>query len=96
MIHDQYKYIIADGNIIFSAKTAGVFHLRSPAGKYMMNYSAAEMACKSEDATLATLSQLSDAQQVNTFTSLIDSIKFTTAPHYENYFIQPLSLLKMP
>lgn len=47
------------------AKTAGVFHLRSPAGKYMMNYSTAEVACKAEGATLATLSQLSDAQQVN-------------------------------
>lgn len=48
-----------------SAKTAGVFHLRSPAGKYMMNYSTAEANCKAEGATLATLSQLSDAQQVN-------------------------------
>uniref|UniRef100_W5UBP3 Stabilin-1 n=1 Tax=Ictalurus punctatus TaxID=7998 RepID=W5UBP3_ICTPU len=48
----------------FHTKTAGVFHLRSPAGKYMMNYSTAEAACKAEGATLATLSQLSDAQQL--------------------------------
>ncbi|XP_060766911.1 stabilin-1 isoform X5 [Neoarius graeffei] len=48
----------------FHTKTAGVFHLRSPAGMYMMNYSTAEAACKAEGATLATLSQLSDAQQL--------------------------------
>ncbi|MCI4390248.1 hypothetical protein PGIGA_G00120430 [Pangasianodon gigas] len=48
----------------FHTKTAGVFHLRSAAGRYMMNYSTAEAACKAEGATLATLSQLSDAQQL--------------------------------
>ncbi|KAK3536514.1 hypothetical protein QTP86_013837 [Hemibagrus guttatus] len=48
----------------FHTKTAGVFHMRSPAGKYMMNYSTAEEACKAEGATLATLNQLSDAQQM--------------------------------
>ncbi|KAI5093433.1 stabilin-1 precursor [Silurus meridionalis] len=48
----------------FHSKTAGVFHLRSPAGKYMMNYTTAEAACKAEGATLATLAQLSDAQQM--------------------------------
>ncbi|TSM44109.1 Stabilin-1 [Bagarius yarrelli] len=48
----------------FHTKTAGVFHLRSPAGKYMMNYSTAGAACKAEGATLATLNQLSDAQQL--------------------------------
>uniref|UniRef100_A0A4W4EY57 Stabilin 1 n=1 Tax=Electrophorus electricus TaxID=8005 RepID=A0A4W4EY57_ELEEL len=46
------------------SKTAGVFHLRSPAGKYKMNYTDAEVACSAEGATLATLSQLSDAQQL--------------------------------
>ncbi|XP_072521836.1 stabilin-1 [Salminus brasiliensis] len=48
----------------FHTKTAGVYHLRSPAGKYQMNYTSAEEACNAEDATLATLSQLSDAQQL--------------------------------
>ncbi|XP_062842365.1 stabilin-1 [Trichomycterus rosablanca] len=48
----------------FHTKTAGVFHLRLPAGKYMMNYSTAEASCKAEEATLATLPQLSDAQQL--------------------------------
>ncbi|KAK1799743.1 hypothetical protein P4O66_006276 [Electrophorus voltai] len=48
----------------FHTKTAGVFHLRSPAGKYKMNYTDAEVACSAEGATLATLSQLSDAQQL--------------------------------
>ncbi|KAF5908876.1 stabilin-1-like, partial [Clarias magur] len=48
----------------FHTKTAGVFHLRSQAGKYKMNYTTAEEACKAEGATLATLSQLSNAQQL--------------------------------
>ncbi len=47
-----------------SAKTGGVFHLRSPEGKYKLNSSKAEEACKAEGATLATFKQLSDAQQV--------------------------------
>ncbi|XP_076865280.1 stabilin-1 [Brachyhypopomus gauderio] len=48
----------------FHTKTAGVFHLRSPAGKYKMNYTSAEASCSAEGATLATLSQISDAQQL--------------------------------
>lgn len=47
-----------------SAKTAGVFHLQSPSGKYKMNFSQADAACKNEGATLATFKQLGDAQQV--------------------------------
>lgn len=61
LIDTSFNYVM---KIRYSAKTAGVFHLRSPAGMYMMNYSTAEAACKAEGATLATLSQLSDAQQV--------------------------------
>uniref|UniRef100_A0A8C2AEX2 Link domain-containing protein n=1 Tax=Cyprinus carpio TaxID=7962 RepID=A0A8C2AEX2_CYPCA len=45
-------------------KTAGVFHLRSSEGKYKLNFSQAQEACKAEGATLATFKQLSDAQQV--------------------------------
>ncbi|XP_046881637.1 stabilin-1 isoform X2 [Hypomesus transpacificus] len=48
----------------FHGNTAGVFHLRSPAGKYQMNYTEAGAACKAEEATLATFSQMSDAQQL--------------------------------
>lgn len=47
-----------------SAKTAGVFHLQSPSGKYKMNFSQADAACRSEGAALATFKQLGDAQQV--------------------------------
>ena len=48
-----------------TANTAGVFHLRSPEGKYKMNLSEAGAACQAEGATLATFKQLGDAQQVN-------------------------------
>lgn len=41
-----------------------MFHLRSPDGKYKMNFSEADAACKNEGATLATFEQLGDAQQV--------------------------------
>lgn len=43
---------------------AGVFHLRSPKGKYQMNFSQADAECKAEGATLATVKQLGDAQQL--------------------------------
>lgn len=46
------------------ANTAGVFHLRSPAGKYKMNFSEADSACQADGATLASFKQLGDAQQV--------------------------------
>ncbi|NP_001182543.1 stabilin-1 precursor [Danio rerio] len=48
----------------FHTKTAGVFHLRSPEGKYKMNFTQAKQACEAEGANLATFSQLSDAQQL--------------------------------
>uniref|UniRef100_A0A3B4ZPW1 Stabilin 1 n=1 Tax=Stegastes partitus TaxID=144197 RepID=A0A3B4ZPW1_9TELE len=47
-----------------SENTAGVFHLRSPEGKYKMNFSQAAAACQAEDATLASFKQLGDAQQL--------------------------------
>lgn len=50
--------------VVLSAKTAGVFHLQSPSGKYKLNFSEADVACKNEGATLATFKQLGDAQQV--------------------------------
>ncbi|XP_037831208.1 stabilin-1 isoform X2 [Kryptolebias marmoratus] len=48
----------------YHANTAGVFHLRSPEGKYQMNFSQADAACQAEDATLATFKQMGDAQQL--------------------------------
>lgn len=42
-----------------------MFHLRSPEGKYKMNFSQAGAACQAEGATLANFKQLGDAQQVN-------------------------------
>nr|XP_061814251.1 stabilin-1-like [Nerophis lumbriciformis] len=48
----------------YHANTAGVFHLRSPDGRYKMNFSQAGAACRAEGATLADLKQLGDAQQL--------------------------------
>ncbi|XP_052382111.1 stabilin-1 isoform X3 [Oncorhynchus keta] len=48
----------------YHSNTAGVFHLRSSAGKYQLNYTDAELACQAEGATLATFSQMADAQQL--------------------------------
>ncbi|KTF93204.1 hypothetical protein cypCar_00011236 [Cyprinus carpio] len=48
----------------FHMNTGGVFHLRSPEGKYKLNFSQAQEACEAEGATLATFKQLSDAQQL--------------------------------
>ncbi|MED6233993.1 hypothetical protein ATANTOWER_020296, partial [Ataeniobius toweri] len=48
----------------YHANTAGVFHLRSPEGRYKMNFTQADIACQAESATLATFKQLGDAQQL--------------------------------
>ncbi|KAK5871975.1 hypothetical protein PBY51_012712 [Eleginops maclovinus] len=48
----------------YHANTAGVFHLRSPDGKYKMNFSQADAACRAEAAVLASFKQLGDAQQL--------------------------------
>ncbi|XP_010767766.1 stabilin-1-like, partial [Notothenia coriiceps] len=48
----------------YHANTAGVFHLRSPDGKYKMNFSQADAACRAEGAVLASFKQLGDAQQL--------------------------------
>nr|XP_015202668.1 PREDICTED: stabilin-1 [Lepisosteus oculatus] len=51
-------------DVHFHERTAGVFHLRSTAGKYKLNYTEAKAACQAEGATLATFSQMSAAQQL--------------------------------
>ncbi|XP_076027518.1 stabilin-1-like [Genypterus blacodes] len=48
----------------YHANTAGVFHLRSPDGKYKMNLSQADASCQAEGASLASLTQLGYAQQL--------------------------------
>ncbi|XP_061473966.1 stabilin-1 [Rhineura floridana] len=48
----------------FQDKTVGVFHLQSPQGKYNFTYQEAEASCAAEGATVATLKQLSAAQQM--------------------------------
>uniref|UniRef100_A0A3B4V8V2 Stabilin 1 n=1 Tax=Seriola dumerili TaxID=41447 RepID=A0A3B4V8V2_SERDU len=48
----------------YHANTAGVFHLRSPEGKYKMNFSEADAGCQAEGATLANFKQMGDAQQM--------------------------------
>ncbi|XP_041639647.1 stabilin-1 isoform X2 [Cheilinus undulatus] len=48
----------------YHANTAGVFHLRSPEGKYKMNFSQADAACQAEGAMLANFKQMGDAQQL--------------------------------
>ncbi|KAH0630043.1 hypothetical protein JD844_012626 [Phrynosoma platyrhinos] len=48
----------------FHDKTIGIFHLQSPKGKYSFTYQEAETSCAAEGATVATLQQLSAAQQM--------------------------------
>ncbi|XP_061582556.1 stabilin-1 [Cololabis saira] len=48
----------------YHANTAGVFHLSSPEGKYRLNFTEADRACRADGAELATFKQLGDAQQL--------------------------------
>ncbi|XP_053785729.1 stabilin-1 isoform X2 [Desmodus rotundus] len=48
----------------FQEKRAGVFHLQATSGPYGLNFSEAEAACRAQGAVLASLSQLSAAQQM--------------------------------
>uniref|UniRef100_W5NCW4 Stabilin 2 n=1 Tax=Lepisosteus oculatus TaxID=7918 RepID=W5NCW4_LEPOC len=47
----------------FEDKTVGVFHLRSPRGPYKLNYAESQESCRKQEATVATYTQLSYAQQ---------------------------------
>ncbi|XP_054832207.1 stabilin-1 isoform X2 [Eublepharis macularius] len=60
--HCHFEAICTD--LHFHDKTVGVFHLQSPNGKYNLTYQEAEASCAAEGATLATLQQLSAAQQM--------------------------------
>lgn len=48
----------------YHTNTGGVFHLRSPQGKYQMNFTQAKAACEDEGGALASFKQLGDAQQL--------------------------------
>nr|XP_023955738.1 stabilin-1 isoform X4 [Chrysemys picta bellii] len=63
----------------FHDKTIGVFHLQSPRGKYTFTYGEAEAACMAEDAALATLQQLSAAQQMGFHLCLVGWLNNGTA-----------------
>ncbi|XP_015276350.1 PREDICTED: stabilin-1 [Gekko japonicus] len=60
--HCHFDAICTD--LHFHDKTVGVFHLQSPYGKYNFTYQEAEASCAAEGATLATIQQLSAAQQM--------------------------------
>ncbi|ELW71592.1 Stabilin-2 [Tupaia chinensis] len=47
----------------FQDSTLGVFHLRSPLGRYKLTFDKAREACANESATMATYNQLSYAQK---------------------------------
>lgn len=63
----------------FQDQTIGVFHLQSPRGKYTFTYGEAEAACRAEDAALATLQQLSAAQQMGFHLCLVGWLNNGTA-----------------
>ncbi|KAK2489047.1 hypothetical protein MC885_021321 [Smutsia gigantea] len=48
----------------FQEKRAGVFHLQAAGGRYSLNFSEARAACGAQGAVLASLAQLSAAQQL--------------------------------
>ncbi|KAG8556765.1 hypothetical protein GDO81_018201 [Engystomops pustulosus] len=63
----------------FEEKTAGVFHLQSPKGKYQYKYEEAGGACESEGASIATFQQLSAAQQLGYHRCLVGWLDNRTA-----------------
>lgn len=79
-----------EGSSSSTANMAGVFHLRSPQGKYKMNLSEADAACRAEDATLATYKQLGDAQQVSQHLHLNNQspVQLPGLPH-RGYSLEP-------
>ncbi|KAJ6667712.1 hypothetical protein lerEdw1_016033 [Lerista edwardsae] len=63
----------------FQDKTVGVFHLQSPKGKYQFTYDDAEASCAAEGATLATVQQLSAAQQMGFHLCIVGWLSNKTA-----------------
>ncbi|XP_053455327.1 stabilin-1 [Nycticebus coucang] len=65
----------------FQEKRAGVFHLQATSGPYGLNFSEAEAACQSQGAVLASLPQLSAAQQLGFHLCLVGWLANGTAAH---------------
>uniref|UniRef100_F7EKW5 Stabilin 1 n=1 Tax=Ornithorhynchus anatinus TaxID=9258 RepID=F7EKW5_ORNAN len=69
----------------FQEKTAGVFHLQSSAGKYNLTYSEAASRCAAQGAQLASLSQLSAAQQLGFHLCLVGWLVNGSAGYATSY-----------
>ncbi|KAI4563713.1 hypothetical protein MJG53_016287 [Ovis ammon polii x Ovis aries] len=65
----------------FQEKRAGVFHLQAPSGPYGLNFSEAEAACGAQGAVLASLLQLSAAQQLGFHLCLVGWLANGSAAH---------------
>ncbi|XP_019483671.1 PREDICTED: stabilin-1 [Hipposideros armiger] len=65
----------------FQEKRAGVFHLQATSGPYSLNFSEAEVACGAQGAVLASLPQLSAAQQLGFHLCLVGWLANGSAAH---------------
>ncbi|KAM7062717.1 stabilin-1 isoform 5-T5 [Molossus nigricans] len=65
----------------FQEKWAGVFHLQAPSGPRGLNFSEAEAACGAQGAVLASLLQLSAAQQLGFHLCLVGWLANGSAAH---------------
>ncbi|KAB1264264.1 Stabilin-1 [Camelus dromedarius] len=65
----------------FQEKRAGVFHLQATSGPYSLNFSEAEAACRAQGADLASLPQLSAAQQLGLHLCLVGWLANGSAAH---------------
>uniref|UniRef100_A0A8C8YVP0 Stabilin-1 n=1 Tax=Prolemur simus TaxID=1328070 RepID=A0A8C8YVP0_PROSS len=65
----------------FQEKRAGVFHLQATSGPYGLNFSEAEAACGAQGAILASLPQLSAAQQLGFHLCLVGWLANGSAAH---------------
>ncbi|XP_013217053.2 stabilin-1 isoform X1 [Ictidomys tridecemlineatus] len=65
----------------FQEKRAGVFHLQATSGPYGLNFSEAEAACADQGAVLASVSQLSAAQQLGFHLCLMGWLANGSAAH---------------
>ncbi|XP_030061356.1 stabilin-1 isoform X1 [Microcaecilia unicolor] len=72
-------------DLYFQEKTAGVFHLQSPKGKYKFTYDEAVAGCAAEGASLATLKQLAAAQQMGFHLCLVGWLDNGTAGYPTTY-----------
>ncbi|XP_004368663.1 stabilin-1 [Trichechus manatus latirostris] len=65
----------------FQEKRAGVFHLQATSGPYGLTFSEAEAACEAQGAVLASLPQLSAAQQLGFHMCLVGWLANGSAAH---------------